>query len=178
MPREPVLRNTCHGPPADIPPAACLPLHRSRPAEYQHKPSNPTPSVRRTDKEYRCIDLKTGYVTGYAESSDQTPNDYCFNVLQSRTHCPRGEYLCQFQRNPGWQMFLRLLYAWRFAHTDSNSDSWKEFMRSYGVLPKRSNEIHRRDHKLCDILLPYRDGCQRFNHAKIGERAAHLKPGV
>ena len=127
--------------------------------------------LQESDKEYRCMDLKTGYVE---ESADQTPNDYCFNILQSRTHCPHGKYLCQFQQmNPGWQTFLKLLYAWRFAHKDSNSD-WKDFMRSYGVLPKRSNEIQPKNHKLC-VLLPYRDGCQRFNHAKIGERAAHLK---
>jgi hypothetical protein len=113
------------------------------------------------------MDLKTGYVD--ESCADQTPNDYCFNILQSRTHCPHGKYLCQFQQNPGWQMFLKLLYAWKFAHKDSNSD-WKEFMRSYGVLSKRSNEIQPRNHKLCP-LLPYRDGCQRFNHAKIG---AHL----
>jgi hypothetical protein len=33
---------------SDTPPAARLPLHRSRPAEYQPKPTNPPPSARTT----------------------------------------------------------------------------------------------------------------------------------
>ena len=36
---------------SDIPPAVRLTLHRSRPAEYQPKPTNPPPSARRAGRE-------------------------------------------------------------------------------------------------------------------------------
>jgi hypothetical protein len=105
-------------------------------------------------------------------------NEYCHGVSKSVAFCSPGMFLCQADTHPGWKFFLRGLQTWRQTspvlpeHTD---EGWKGFLLNYGLhLALEKVFVATGEHKLC-ILLPYRDGCQRMNRARVGERAAHLK---
>jgi hypothetical protein len=127
-------------------------------------------------EEYECTDL------GPSVDSDnfgaKFPNGYCHDLSKSVAYCPPGMFLCKAHSNPGWRLFLKGLHTWQ--HT-CEADScfkrakgvWKGFLLNYGFRFAVA-DVQAVGHKLC-VLLPYQDGCQRLNRARIGERAAHLQ---
>jgi len=128
--------------------------------------------------EYECTDF--GPVLWASSAAETTPNEYCLDREKSESFCSPGEFLCKVFPESGWKVFLKGLQKWKFCQDmkcdTADQDEWwrtlgmrSGFAMQFGVSAEKTMS-----HKLC-VLLPYRDGCQQLNRARVGERAEHLK---
>jgi hypothetical protein len=109
---------------------------------------------------FECTDLRPTYAVN--EQTQIRPNADCLGGRESWGVCQNGEVLCDTRAGPGWRAILD---QYGFPHP------------TFAFPRARSTEAVKthggESHKLC-VLLPFRDGCGRFNRAKVGQRHRHL----
>ena len=109
---------------------------------------------------FECTDLRPTYAVN--EEAQIRPNAFCLGGRESWGVCQNGEVLCDTRAGLGWRAILD---QYGFPHPTF------AFPRARSALAAKT--LGDESHRLC-VLLPFRDGCGRFNRAKVGQRSRHL----
>ena len=112
------------------------------------------------NKTFECTDLRPTYALN--EQAQTRPNAECLGGRESWGFCQNGAVLCDTRAGLGWRAIL-----------DQYGFPQQTFAFPRARSPPAAKTHGGVSHRLC-VLLPFRDGCRRFNRAKVGQRSRHL----